>query len=101
MKKITFLIALLTLCFNTVNGQTNFGWETAVVSPANVTTETVGSITLTTTNNDSNIGTANWGGWMGTTDNIATCPETSSVAFVFDQAVDVASIIVLESSTTN
>ncbi|TGV03613.1 T9SS type A sorting domain-containing protein [Flavivirga rizhaonensis] len=105
MKKITILIVTLTLCLNIINAQTIFDWEDAVRSvDEQSTTETIDGIVLTTTNDDGNglVIPTNWGGWMGTIDNLVyTGGSTTSVTFAFNQPVVVNSILPIEVSTQN
>ena len=103
MKKITILLVMLSLAFNVVSAQTVFGWETATAS-GDTTTETVDGIMLTLTNDNVGAGMTiptNWGGWMGTTDNVVNSGSTTSVTFTFDQPVDVNSILPLEANTAS
>ncbi len=100
MKKITFLFALLALAFNMVSAQTIFGWETATVS-GDSTTETIGAITVTATNDNVGAGVGiptNWGGWQGSSGNVVRFGSTTSVTFTFDQAVNMNSILPMEGS---
>ena len=96
MKKITLFITVLTLCLNSVNAQTNFGWETAVDNGDN-TTETIDGITLTTSTPDG-LGITDFSDILGTNANVASTNTTSTVTFSFDQAVAVNYIIPLELS---
>ncbi|MEP5338380.1 MAG: hypothetical protein ABJL44_06270, partial [Algibacter sp.] len=97
MKKITFLfIVLLSLVFNSVNGQTLFEWETATDNVDNIT-ETIDGITVTfsagaLTGIFDN--TSGYGG--GTANAVWSADAVASATFTFSEAVDVNSIIAAE-----
>ena len=108
MKKITFLITVLTLCFNPVSAQTVFSWDSAGVVENNQIlpslmyesiSETIDGITVTLSENVQLEAWAPWGGSTGTNVIHRIADNTLPVTFEFDQAVDVHSILPLESGS--
>ncbi|MFI0428769.1 T9SS type A sorting domain-containing protein [Mariniflexile sp. HMF6888] len=95
MKKITLILTLLTLSFNTVSSQTVFGWETATDNGATIT-ETIDGITVTLSG-DPDLELYPGGDFGGTSGDVALTQNViTSLTFTFSQPVVVNSIIAID-----
>lgn len=100
MKKIIFILTILTLFIGTVRAQTIFGWETATDTGATIT-ETINDITVTLSG-DPDLELFSGNGFGGTSGDVALTQNTiTSVTFTFDQPIVVNSIIPIDANGTN
>ncbi|HEX9826079.1 MAG TPA: T9SS type A sorting domain-containing protein [Flavobacteriaceae bacterium] len=96
MKKITFLLIVLTLAFSSVSGQTVFDWDTNAVDNGDNVTETIDGITVTFSGGP-DIALLNGQGSSGTSGLIVWhSTKITSVTFTFDQPVNVNSILPID-----
>ncbi|WP_340850634.1 T9SS type A sorting domain-containing protein [Polaribacter vadi] len=105
MKKITFLLVLFALAFNTASAQTVFDFDTNAVDNGNNVTEAIDGITVTFNNDTSTdpddtsaVAASSFGGSSG---DIVLASSASSATFTFSEAVDVNSIIAIEAATAS
>jgi Secretion system C-terminal sorting domain len=103
IKKITSLLIFISM--STTYAQTTFDWDTTPVDNGDNVTETISGITTTFTGTSS-ASFVDGFGFGGSSGNVIASSfdgseTTTSVSFNFSEAVDVTSILALESTLSN